>query len=147
MFLIGHAHTLFPGNFQCMQQGFPGFPWFDHRINISFGCRHIRIGELFFILLYLLGPHLIGIICRSDLLSENDIGSSLRTHYGHLRIGPGKNEVGPQVPGIHGNIASPVCLAEDYAGQLLPSLMTLGNLSGGVWGRAKATFDEHMKGI
>ena len=34
----------------------------------------------------------------------------------------------------------------DYAEQLLPSLLTLGDLGKGVWGRAKATFDEHMKG-
>ncbi len=33
----------------------------------------------------------------------------------------------------------------DYAEQLLPSLLTLGDLKAGVWGRAKATFDEHMK--
>ncbi|WP_192965080.1 saccharopine dehydrogenase [Phycobacter azelaicus] len=32
----------------------------------------------------------------------------------------------------------------DYAEQLLPSLLTLGDLDKGVWGRAKATFDEHM---
>ncbi|MCA0873579.1 saccharopine dehydrogenase [Seohaeicola saemankumensis] len=41
----------------------------------------------------------------------------------------------------------PVESSEDYADQLLPSLLSLGTLSGGVWGRAKATFDEHMKGI
>lgn len=41
----------------------------------------------------------------------------------------------------------PVESSQDYAEQLLPSLLTLGNLDGGVWGRAKATFDEHMKGI
>ena len=33
------------------------------------------------------------------------------------------------------------------AAQLLPSLLTLGDLAGGVWGRAKATFDTHMKGL
>ena len=32
----------------------------------------------------------------------------------------------------------------DYAEQLLPSLLTLGDLGSGVWGRAKATFDENM---
>jgi saccharopine dehydrogenase (NAD+, L-lysine-forming) len=32
----------------------------------------------------------------------------------------------------------------DYAEQLLPSLLTLGDLNAGVWGRAKTTFDEHM---
>ena len=31
-----------------------------------------------------------------------------------------------------------------YAEQLLPSLLTLGDLDKGVWGRAKAAFDEHM---
>ncbi len=31
----------------------------------------------------------------------------------------------------------------DYAGQLLPSLLTLGSLQSGVWGRAKAEFDRH----
>ena len=33
----------------------------------------------------------------------------------------------------------------DYAEQLLPSLLTLGDLDSDVWGRAKATFDEHMR--
>jgi len=38
----------------------------------------------------------------------------------------------------------PVESSEDYAGQLLPSLLTLGDLASGVWGRAKDTFDTHM---
>ncbi|MEP3333100.1 saccharopine dehydrogenase [Sedimentitalea sp.] len=41
----------------------------------------------------------------------------------------------------------PVESSEDYAAQLLPSLLTLDDLSVGVWGRAKATFDEHTKGL
>ena len=41
----------------------------------------------------------------------------------------------------------PVESSEDYAAQLLPSLLTLDRLDGGVWGRAKATFDETMKGV
>jgi len=41
----------------------------------------------------------------------------------------------------------PVESSMDYAEQLLPSLLTLDTLSTGVWGRAKATFDTHMKGI
>ena len=41
----------------------------------------------------------------------------------------------------------PVESSEDYAAQLLPSLMTLGNLDGGVWGRAKAEFDRHTAGL
>ncbi len=36
----------------------------------------------------------------------------------------------------------PVESSEDFAGQLLPSLLTLGDLEGGVWGRAKAVFDK-----
>jgi len=35
--------------------------------------------------------------------------------------------------------------SDDYAQQLLPSLLTLDSLSDGVWGRAEATFQEHMK--
>ena len=35
--------------------------------------------------------------------------------------------------------------SEDYAGQLLPSLLTLDDLDAGVWGRAKAIFDDHME--
>lgn len=35
----------------------------------------------------------------------------------------------------------------DYADQLLPSLLTLDALDTGVWGRAKATFDQHMKEV
>ncbi|MEL6100207.1 MAG: saccharopine dehydrogenase [Pseudomonadota bacterium] len=38
----------------------------------------------------------------------------------------------------------PVESSEDYAEQLLPSLLTLDNLEAGVWGRAKTTFDTHI---
>ncbi|MBY6057047.1 saccharopine dehydrogenase [Leisingera daeponensis] len=38
----------------------------------------------------------------------------------------------------------PVESSEDYAAQLLPSLLTLTDLESGVWGRAKATFQEHL---
>ncbi len=38
----------------------------------------------------------------------------------------------------------PVESSQDYAAQLLPSLLTLDALDTGVWGRAKATFDSHM---
>jgi len=34
--------------------------------------------------------------------------------------------------------------SEDYAKQLLPSLLTLTDLDSGVWGRANATFAEHV---
>lgn len=34
--------------------------------------------------------------------------------------------------------------SEDYAEQLLPSLLTLTDLDSGVWGRANATFAEHV---
>lgn len=37
----------------------------------------------------------------------------------------------------------PVESSEDYAAQLLPSLLALGDLDAGVWGRADATFKEH----
>jgi saccharopine dehydrogenase (NAD+, L-lysine-forming) len=36
--------------------------------------------------------------------------------------------------------------SEDYADQLLASLLTLSDLDAGVWGRAKAVFDEHVAG-
>ncbi|UWQ49873.1 saccharopine dehydrogenase [Leisingera caerulea] len=38
----------------------------------------------------------------------------------------------------------PVESSEDYAAQLLPSLQALTDLDSGVWGRAKATFLEHV---
>jgi len=41
----------------------------------------------------------------------------------------------------------PVESSLDYAAQLLPSLLTLDNLSSGVWGRAQATFETHIKGM
>ena len=41
----------------------------------------------------------------------------------------------------------PMESSEDYAAQLLPSLLTLGNLGGGVWARAKSEFDRHMIGL
>lgn len=41
----------------------------------------------------------------------------------------------------------PVESSEDFARQLLPSLMTLGKLDQGVWGRAKADFDRHTAGL
>ncbi|OIP82808.1 MAG: saccharopine dehydrogenase [Rhodobacterales bacterium CG2_30_65_12] len=41
----------------------------------------------------------------------------------------------------------PVESSQDYAAQLLPSLLTLDRLEKGVWGRARATFDAQMKRI
>ncbi|TDK46278.1 saccharopine dehydrogenase [Antarcticimicrobium luteum] len=38
----------------------------------------------------------------------------------------------------------PVESSQDYAAQLLPSLLTLDGIESGVWGRARATFDSHM---
>ncbi len=38
----------------------------------------------------------------------------------------------------------PVESSQDYAAQLLPSLLTLHDLGKGVWGRAKAEFDRHI---
>lgn len=38
----------------------------------------------------------------------------------------------------------PLESSEDYAAQLLPSLLTLDDLDAGVWGRAKAIYDQHM---
>ncbi|QYK42264.1 MAG: saccharopine dehydrogenase [Paracoccaceae bacterium] len=38
----------------------------------------------------------------------------------------------------------PVESSADYAAQLLPALRTLGELEGGVWGRARDTFAQHM---
>jgi saccharopine dehydrogenase (NAD+, L-lysine-forming) len=34
--------------------------------------------------------------------------------------------------------------SEDFAAQLLPSLLAIADLDAGVWGRARATFDTHM---
>lgn len=41
----------------------------------------------------------------------------------------------------------PVESSIDYAGQLLPSLLTLTDLDAGVWGRAKAEYDRHIGGV
>ncbi|WP_102225933.1 saccharopine dehydrogenase [Acidimangrovimonas sediminis] len=41
----------------------------------------------------------------------------------------------------------PVESSIDYAGQLLPSLLTLGTLDAGVWARAKAEFDRHTEDL
>ncbi|WP_300069381.1 saccharopine dehydrogenase [uncultured Ruegeria sp.] len=41
----------------------------------------------------------------------------------------------------------PVESSEDYAAQLLPSLLTLPDLESGVWGRAAATYHSHIEGI
>lgn len=41
----------------------------------------------------------------------------------------------------------PVESSQDYAAQLLDSLLTLGAIDSGVWGRAKTTFDDNMKRI
>ncbi|WP_171124642.1 MULTISPECIES: saccharopine dehydrogenase [unclassified Ruegeria] len=41
----------------------------------------------------------------------------------------------------------PVESSEDYAAQLLPSLLTLTDLDKGVWGRAETTYKTHMRGI
>lgn len=41
----------------------------------------------------------------------------------------------------------PVESSEDYAAQLLPSLLTLTALETGVWGRARMEFDRHVAGV
>ena len=41
----------------------------------------------------------------------------------------------------------PVESSQDYAAQLLPSLLTLDALDQGVWGRAKVEFDRHVAGV
>ncbi|MCX8953013.1 saccharopine dehydrogenase [Ruegeria sp. NA] len=41
----------------------------------------------------------------------------------------------------------PVESSEDYAAQLLPSLLTLTHLDSGVWGRAEAIYKTHIEGI
>ena len=41
----------------------------------------------------------------------------------------------------------PVESSEDFAAQLLPSLLSLDTLDAGVWGRAKAQFDKHTSGL
>ncbi|MFN0115099.1 MAG: saccharopine dehydrogenase [Paracoccaceae bacterium] len=41
----------------------------------------------------------------------------------------------------------PVESSEDYAAQLLPTLLALGSLETGVWGRAKAEFDRRAAGL
>ena len=41
----------------------------------------------------------------------------------------------------------PVESSQDYAGQLLASLLTLGDLGAGVWGRAKVEFDAHVAAV
>jgi saccharopine dehydrogenase (NAD+, L-lysine-forming) len=38
----------------------------------------------------------------------------------------------------------PIESSDDYASQLLPSLLTLANLDAGVWARAEATFQQHI---
>jgi saccharopine dehydrogenase (NAD+, L-lysine-forming) len=38
----------------------------------------------------------------------------------------------------------PVESSEDYAAQLLPSLLTLRDLTAGVWGRAKAEYERNI---
>jgi saccharopine dehydrogenase (NAD+, L-lysine-forming) len=41
----------------------------------------------------------------------------------------------------------PVESSEDFAAQLLPSLLTLQDLEAGVWGRAKVLFEAHIASI
>lgn len=41
----------------------------------------------------------------------------------------------------------PVESSQDYAAQLLPSLLTLVDLGSGVWGRAKADYDRHIQTV
>ena len=40
----------------------------------------------------------------------------------------------------------PVESSEDFAAQLLPHLLALDDLDSGVWGRAKAVFEQHVRG-
>ena len=45
----------------------------------------------------------------------------------------------------HSEDPVPVESSEDYAEQLLPSLLGLTNLDTGVWARARATFDAALR--
>ncbi len=38
----------------------------------------------------------------------------------------------------------PLESSEDYAAQLLPTLLALGQIDAGVWARAKAEYDRHI---
>lgn len=41
----------------------------------------------------------------------------------------------------------PIESSQDFAGQLLPHLLTLERLEEGVWGRAREVFDRHIRGV
>ncbi len=41
----------------------------------------------------------------------------------------------------------PVESSDDYAGQLLPTLLSLSAMDLGVWGRAKETYDQHIRDL
>ena len=41
----------------------------------------------------------------------------------------------------------PLESSQDYAGQLLPSLLTLDDPDGGVWARAKTVFNDNIKEV
>jgi saccharopine dehydrogenase (NAD+, L-lysine-forming) len=41
----------------------------------------------------------------------------------------------------------PAEASADFAAQLLPSLLILGAIDGGVWGRARAVFDHHLAAL
>ena len=53
----------------------------------------------------------------------------------------------PMTRYLSDKLGQPVALriSQDYAAQLLPTLLTLTDLSSGVWARAKADFDLHSK--
>ena len=113
MLLRRQGYSLVFGDLQRMYQCAPRFGGFEYGINISFRCSHIGIGKLLLILLYLLRTCLIGVGRSHDLLTEDNIGSTLRPHNCYLGSGPGKDKVGTQMARTHGNITTTVSFAKN----------------------------------
>ncbi len=85
----------------------------DDLVNVPKSCRHIRISKLLTILLHQFRSFLLLVLCRLNLLSENDVDCAIRTHDSDFGSGPGVDEVRSDMPQGHDVECAAVALSRD----------------------------------
>lgn len=91
-------------NDERVQNSVTGFGWFDDVVNVTTLCCLKRVAEALLVLLGLF----FGV-----LAPEDDLDSTLGSHYCNLSVGPGVVEVTLQVLGRHNIIGTTVGFARD----------------------------------
>ena len=84
----------------------------DYAIDESALRRAIRVGEGFFVFLYLFGA-LGGLVFGGfNFLAEDDVRRAFSSHDGYLGLRPRKHDVGAEVFAAHAEVGSAVGLAQ-----------------------------------